>query len=322
MEAPVLTNAPGESTQLQKSKSWTAVRHWLQSPVDIAILAYFRVAFGAIMLWEMWRYASYGWISRYWIEPSFNFTYLGFEWVRPWPGIGMYVHFGVMAVLTLFIMLGLWYRLSSVLFLLGFSYIFLLEQAQYLNHFYLICLIAFIMIFLPAHRAWALDAWRRPDGRSDWMPNWSLWLLRFQIGVPYFFGGVAKLNGDWLRAQPIESWLAARTDFPLIGQFFTEKWMVFGFAYGGLLLDLLVVPFLLWRKTRPFAFAVAVLFHLTNARLFSIGIFPWFMIAATAVFFHPGWPRRVLNLFGLGQKTSDAPAKIKLPDWGLALLGV
>ncbi|MCB9006320.1 MAG: HTTM domain-containing protein [Ardenticatenaceae bacterium] len=118
-----------------------------------------------------------------------------------------------MALLALFILLGLWYRLSAVLFFLGFSYIFLLEQAQYLNHFYLVCLIAFIAIFLPANRAWALDAWRRPNGRSDWMPNWSLWLLRFQIGVPYFFGGLAKLNGDWLRAQPIESWLASRTDF-------------------------------------------------------------------------------------------------------------
>lgn len=322
MEAPVPTLPPVQAHQAEKTGSWTAVHTWLQSPADIAILAYFRVAFGAIMLWEMWRYSSYGWISRYWIEPSFHFTYFGFEWIRPWPGIGMYIHFGVMALLAFFILLGLWYRLSATLFFLGFSYIFLLEQAHYLNHFYLVCLIAFIMIFLPANRAWALDAWRRPDGRSDWMPNWSLWLLRFQIAVPYFFGGLAKLNSDWLRAQPIESWLASRTDFPLIGQFFTEKWMVFGFAYGGLLLDLLVVPFLLWRKTRPFAFAAAVLFHLTNARLFSIGIFPWFMIAATAVFFNPSWPRQALNLFGLGQRKSARPAKIELRSWGLVCLAV
>ena len=268
----------------------------------------------------MWRYSSYGWISRYWIEPSFHFTYWGFDWIRPWPGVGMYIHFGVMALLALFILLGMWYRLSAILFFLGFSYIFLLEQAQYLNHFYLVCLIAFIMIFLPANRAWSVDAWWRPDGRSDWMPTWSLWLLRFQIAVPYFFGGIAKLNGDWLRAQPIESWLAARTDFPVIGQFFTEKWMVYGFAYGGVLLDLLVVPFLLWRKTRPFAFIAAVVFHLTNAHLFSIGIFPWFMMAATAVFFDPSWPRKALNLVGIGKTEIALPAKINLPNWGLALL--
>lgn len=321
MDASAPTSSVVEQTPTAHVRPWTTVRDWLETPVDIAVLAYFRVAFGAIMLWEMWRYSSYGWISRYWIEPSFHFTYFGFDWIRPWPGSGMYIHFGVMALLALFILLGLWYRLSSILFFLGFSYIFLLEQAQYLNHFYLVCLIAFIMIFLPANRAWSVDAWRKPDGRSDWMPKWSLWLLRFQIGVPYFFGGLAKLNGDWLRAQPIEAWLAARTNFPLIGQFFTEKWMVYGFAYGGLLLDLLVVPFLIWRKTRPFAFLAAVLFHLTNARLFSIGIFPWFMMVATAVYFDPSWPRRALNLLGMGQR-KPAPGKMKLPGWGLGLLTV
>ena len=320
MERSAATPSTTHASHPAVTAKWTAVRRWLQTPVDIAVLAYFRVAFGAIMLWEMWRYASYGWISRYWIEPSFHFTYYGFDWVKPWPGIGMYLHFGVMALLALFILLGVWYRLSAVLFFLGFSYIFLLEQAQYLNHFYLVCLIAFLMIFLPANRAWAVDAWRSPDGRSDWMPNWSLWLLRFQIGVPYFFGGVAKLNGDWLRAQPIESWLASRTDFPLIGQFFTEKWMVFGFAYGGLLLDLLVLPFLIWRKTRPVACRFAGVFPLSNGRLFSIGVFRWFMIAATAVVFNPSWPRRPLIVFGLGQKSSAAPATGRLPNWGIALL--
>ena len=320
MEAPAPTHTETQQVKPAPLKSRTAVRDWLQTPVDIAVLVYFRVAFGAIMMWEMWRYASYGWISRYWIEPSFHFTYFGFDWVQPWPGIGMYLHFSIVALLALFILLGLWYRLSTIFFFFGFSYIFLLEQAQYLNHFYLVCLVAFIMIFLPANRAWSLDAWRRPNGRSDWMPNWSLWLLRFQIGVPYFFGGLAKLNGDWLRGQPMESWLASRTDFPLIGQYFTEKWMIYGFSYGGLLLDLLMVPFLLWRKTRPFAFTVAVMFHLMNARLFSIGIFPWFMIAATAVFFDPSWPRRGLNWLGLGRQTPSTKAKLPLPNWGLALL--
>jgi vitamin K-dependent gamma-carboxylase len=36
---------------------------------------------------------------------------------------------------------------------------------------------------------------------------------------------------------------------------------------------------------------LAVGFHLANAYLFNIGIFPWFMIAATLLFFPPDWPR-------------------------------
>ncbi|VAW43483.1 Vitamin K-dependent gamma-carboxylase [hydrothermal vent metagenome] len=328
MEATTRKVPSQKSSQMAPTSSWgQAVRQWLQTPVDIAVLVYFRIAFGAIMIWEMWRYTDRGWISRYWIEPSFNFTYYGFDWVQPWPGIGMYIHFGVMALLALFILLGLWYRFSTILFFLGFSYIFLLEQAQYLNHFYLIILISFIMIFLPANRAFSVDAWRSGSrfgklsaSRSDWMPGWSLWLLRFQIAVPYFFGGIAKLNGDWLQAQPMEIWLASRTDFPLIGQYFTEKWMVYGISYGGLLLDLLVVPFLLWRKTRPFAFIAALTFHLMNVRLFSIGIFPWFMIAATAVFFDPSWPRQLLKSLGFSKQTEPKPDKISLSKIGFALL--
>jgi vitamin K-dependent gamma-carboxylase len=90
-------------------------------------------------------------------------------------------------------------------------------------------------------------------------------------------------------------WLAARTDFPLIGHWFTEEWAAYVFSYGGLLLDLLFVPFVLWRRTRPVALCVALVFHLMNSRLFSIGIFPWFMIAANLLFLNPGWPRIILR---------------------------
>jgi len=135
----------------------------LLEPVDVASLVYFRIAFAAIMVWECWRYLSKGRIGRYFIEPDFHFTYHGFEWVQPWPGDGMYVHFAVMAVLALMIGLGLLYRLAAFLFFLAFSYVFLLEQATYLNHFYFVILVSVTMIFVPAHRAFSLDAWRRGD---------------------------------------------------------------------------------------------------------------------------------------------------------------
>jgi hypothetical protein len=61
-----------------------------------------------------------------------------------------------------------------------------------------------------------------------------------------------------------------------------------------MLLDLFAVPALLWHRTRIPAFVAVVCFHLTNAYLFSIGIFPWFSIAATLMFFPPDWkPFRV-----------------------------
>lgn len=264
------------------------------APVDIASIVVFRIGFGAILLWEVWRYFHNEWIDLLWIEPGFHFKYYGFAWVAPWPGHGMEIHLYVLGALALCIAIGLAYRACTVLFFLGFAYIFLLDQTTYLNHFYLVGLVSLLLIFVPAHRALSVDARWRPSIRAGATPAWTLWLLRFQIGIAYFYGGLAKLNGDWLRGEPMRGWLGERRDFPLIGSLFDREWMVYLFSYGGLLLDLAIVPLLLWRRTRVPAFVVAVVFHLTNSRLFDIGIFPWFMIVASTLFFPPDWPRRFL----------------------------
>ncbi len=262
--------------------------------VDSASLVFFRIAFGALMLWEISRYFVHDWIRRYWIDPNFLFGYEGFEWVKVWAGNGMYVHFMVLGILAFCIAIGLAYRVSIGMFFVGFTYVFLLDKSYYLNHFYLISLLAGIMIFLPLNRRFSIDAHIGLSTQRNTVPAWSLYLLQALLSVVYFFGGIAKINPDWLNGEPIGKWLSASTDFPLIGSYFTESWVVMTFAYGGLLLDLLAAPLLLWRKTRPFAFLVVVLFHLTNARLFSIGIFPWFMIAATTIYFEPDWCKRLI----------------------------
>jgi hypothetical protein len=269
----------------------------LFKPVPIASLVFLRVAFGAVMLWEVWRYFDNDWIRRFYIEPKLFFTYYGFGWVKPWPQHGMYLHFAALGLLAACILVGYCYRLAAVLFWLGFTYVFLLDESRYLNHFYLISLLSFLLVFVPAHRALSVDAWRRPQLASGLAPAWALWLLRAQIGLVYFYGGIAKLNVDWLQGEPMRMWLARRTDFPVIGQYFTAEWMVLSFVWGGLLLDLLIVPLLLYRRTRWWAFLAAVAFHLMNARLFEIGIFPWFMLLATMIFFPPDWPRRVVSIF-------------------------
>src|SRR5207342_1729744 len=100
--------------------------------------------------------------------------------------------------------------------------VFLLEEARYLNHFYLLCLISFLLVFLPAHRAFSVDAQLKPKLRSRVAPAWTLWLMRFQVGVVYFFGGIAKLNGDWLRGVPLDAWLAKRSHFRSSGPYLDQ----------------------------------------------------------------------------------------------------
>jgi hypothetical protein len=265
----------------------------LFQPVDGASLAVFRMLFGAIMLWEVWRYFSHGWIERYYVDPTFHFTYDGFGWVEPWGETGMRLHFTLLGVLAACIAFGFMYRITAPLFFVGFTYVFLLEQARYLNHFYLISLLALLMAIVPAHRVWSLDRWMASKPWPQTVPTWSLWLLRAQIGIVFVFASVAKWNWDWLQGQPLGIWLGERTDFAVVGQFFDEHWVALLFSYGGLFLDLLVVPFLLIPVTRPFAFLAALGFHLMNSELFTIGIFPWLALGTALLFFPPDWPRRL-----------------------------
>ena len=301
-----------------------SLRRRLIEPVDGASVAVFRIAFGLILLVEVARFFEHGWISSFYIEPRFHFTYFGFGWVHPWPSAGMYVHFILLGVAGLLVALGFWYRASAVALWLLFTYVFLLEQARYLNHFYAVSLFAFLLAVIPAQNAISIDAWRRHPRTSGTVPRWALWLLRFQVGAIYFFGGVAKLNPDWIRGEPMRSWLVDRAgDSPILDLIIRNQLELLFFSYGGLLFDLLVVPALLWRRTRPFAFVGAVLFHTINSQLFSIGIFPWMMVAATTLFFEPDWVRGLLVRWRLGSAAPSLPGPTsRLANWPLTAIAL
>jgi hypothetical protein len=219
----------------------------------------------------------------------------------------MYIHFFVLGLAAACVMAGFLYRIAAPVVFLAFTYFFLLDQTRYMNHFYLVSLISFLMCFLPAERAFSVDALIRPKIRTDVVPAWTLWLLRAQIGIPYFYGGIAKLNSDWLQGgEPMRIWLRPLTAMPGLGHVFKADWVVYSFVSGGLLLDLLVAPLLLWRRTRPFAFAAAVLFNLINAVIFEIGIFPWLMLGALLIFFSPDLARRFARAFMSPGSFADA----------------
>ena len=265
------------------------------APIDIASLVFFRIALGLLMAWEVCRYFKNESIYHYWLEPRFLFKYYGFSWIHPWPGNWLYIHWAILGVLALFVAFGFLYRISATLMFLSYAYFFLLDEARYVNHTYLICLYCLLLAIVPAHRSFSIDAKMRPSLRSDTVPAWTLWLLRFQMAVVYIFAGLVKLSPDWLRGEPMRYQLSHATSVPVVGQFFGSEWAVYLISYGGLIFDLFVVPALLWKPTRVAAFCAALFFHLTNALWAVIGMFPWLALAATALFFPPDWPRRILE---------------------------
>ena len=266
------------------------------APVDAASLGVFRIGFGVISAWEIWRAFDGNLITADYELRPYLFRWWLFEWVRPLPGRWLYVAFAVTGIAALLLAAGLFYRTAAIVHFLGISYWILLEKAAYLNHRYLTAVIGFLLIFVRADAVFSLDAKRKPWVRSPTLPTWTVWLMRFQVGVPYFFSGVAKLNFDWLvRNEPLRTWLRAQTDFPFVGQLFTNAAVVRGMALASTVFDLSMPFLLLYRKTRAPAFLIALGFHFMNSRLFEIGIFPWLMIVATTVFFDPDWPRRLVK---------------------------
>jgi vitamin K-dependent gamma-carboxylase len=291
-------------------------------PADPAGLAAFRILFGILMLASALRFFWNGWIDAFFVEPTFHFKYWGFGWVKAWPAWGLHLHFALLALLSLLIALGLFYRVAIVLYFLLFTYLQLIDVTLYLNHYYLVGLLALLLCFLPANAAFSLDARLWPGRRRPWVPELAYLTLRFQVAVVYTCAGLAKLQPDWLvEAQPLSVWLASFTDLPVLGPLLAHPLAPRLASWGGFLFDGTVALFLAWRPSRPFAFAAVIVFHLLTAMFFPIGMFPAIMIVAATVFFAPCWPRRLLP----GLATSPTPlATTTLPGRGqrLALAGL
>ena len=100
------------------------------------------------------------------------------------------------------------------------------------------------------------------------------------------------------RGEPLGTWLAARTDLPVVGPWLDGPWVGHVTSWAGAAFDLTIVGWLLWPRSRPFAYAAVVAFHVVTWRLFAIGVFPWVMIAGTLVFFPPDWPLALLRRLG------------------------
>lgn len=285
------------------SKYFHSGSNALLRPMDASTLGAFRFFFGMLMLWVTLKYFYFGWVHSMFLEPKFLFTYELFPWIKPWPGNGMYFHFGLMAVSALFVGLGLFYRLSSIVFLLTYTYIFLLDQGTYNNHYYFICLVAFILCFVNANRWMALDLFlqkKRGNKKAiETVPYWSLLLLKAQVFVVYFYGGIAKLNLDWFKGEPMRHWLkkwAGRDNIPdFVASFMESEVGTYFFSYGGIIFDLGICFLLIYKKTRLLGFGLLIIFNLTNNWFFNIGVFPFLMIAATILFLEPDTPRNFIH---------------------------
>ena len=163
----------------------------------------FRMGFGLLMAGWAFDYLRTDRVRFLFSVPVFHFSRDYFAWLKPWPGNGMTLQFALMMIAALLIAAGAFYRVSATVFALGFTHFFLLDRTNYQNHYYLILLLSWMMVILPANRAFSVDAFNGSVCTGQQIPRRSLLLLQFQIAVPYIYGGVAKLDADWISGDPM-----------------------------------------------------------------------------------------------------------------------
>ncbi len=270
----------------------------LQKPYPIETLAFFRIIFGFLMFFSVLRFFWNGWIEELYIKPEYFFSYYGLEWIKPFKSPYIYYLFSICAISALGIAFGFWYRANTAIFFLTFTYIELMDKSNYLNHYYLISMLSFLLIFLPAHKAYSIDVKLNPQIFSKQVPYYMILILKLQIVSVYFFGGLCKIKYDWLiMAQPLKIWLGSSSHWFLLGPIFAQEWAAYLFSWGAMLMDL-SLPFLLfYQPTRIYAFLMAFTFHLLTHLLFYIGMFPFIMSACILIFFEPQLHQKILTFF-------------------------
>lgn len=285
----------------------------LFKPVSIAPLVVFRIIFGALLLFGGIRFLYNGWVDFLYIQPKIYFGYLGFEWVKPLPGICMYLPFILFLIGSLGILLGAFYKFSSTLVFLSFTYIELLDKTNYLNHYYFISLITFLLIWVPAHKSYSLDVRLKRVESLDSTPSWTIAIFKFQLAIVYIFAGIAKIEYDWLiQAQPLKIWLQAHRELPIVGKLLATEWVAYFFSWFGCIYDLFIVFFLLNKSTRVYAYICVLLFHIVTWYLLPIGIFPWVMICSTLLFFNSNFHEKFLHILKKFTNSIDTPSSSNL----------
>src|SRR6187402_2595724 len=138
------------------------IKNYLNQNTAAATLAFFRLAFGFMMLFSLLRFAAYGWIDKFYIKPQFHFTYYGFSWVKPY-GNFTYLLFVICIASAVLLAIGYKYRLAAV---------------------------TFFMTFLPANAYFSVDSYKNTKIAFQRIPKWNIDIIKLLLAVVYFYAGL------------------------------------------------------------------------------------------------------------------------------------
>lgn len=291
-------------------------KQWIFKKIDNSALIVFRIIFGFLIVAQSWGSIFTGYVKNRILPAKFTFNFIGFDFIQPLPDIWMYVFFILMGFFGLGVMLGYKYRFSIIMFSLMWIYTYLMQKTGYNNHYYLLILLCIFMSIVPAHKYFSIDVRKNPSIKSNAMPNWVPIIFILQMGIFYTFAALAKIYPDWLDGTVATNLMKSKEDYFLIGSFLQQKWVIWSIVYFGIFFDFLIVPLLIWKKTRKLAFITGVFFHLFNSIVFQIGIFPYLGIGLFIFFFPP----EIIQKIFFKKKDFYQQGEVQIPNYKNTLL--
>ncbi|XP_067288860.1 vitamin K-dependent gamma-carboxylase [Pseudorasbora parva] len=277
--------------------SWHRLVCLLNRPSDPASLGIFRFLFGMLMALDITQERGLSHLDYKYLDGAPVCRFPLFNFLKPLPMDWMFFVYFVMFLGAVGIMLGCFYRLACLMFISTYWYVFFLDKTTWNNHSYLYGLIGFQLTLMDANRYWSLDGLRNPRKRNAHVPLWNYTLLRTQIFIVYFIAGVKKLDADWVEGYSMK-YLAHHWLFDPFKMILPVELVSLMVVHGGgLILDLTAGYLLFFDATRPVAIFFVSYFHCMNSQLFSIGMFPYTMLATSPLFCYPDWPRRFFGRF-------------------------
>lgn len=260
-------------------------------------------------------------LEHYYTGPDihFHFPYPLFGWVPMLPRPAMYGLAYLLILSGVAMALGFCYRASARAVFGIWAYFFVVESTRtyWQSHYYLELLVTFLLIWMPAANRWSVDGLLRnrrhtaePDAKPlahQSVPFWSIFLLRGQLVIAYFYAGVAKLNADWLVdaapvrwflaepnvLKPYENYLSPEL-FEAAQRLVTSSSLAYLLCYTGAVFDLGIGFLMLWPRGRLLGMALMLVFHATNHMLIfdDIGWFPFVGMGTATIFLREDWPER------------------------------
>ena len=291
---------------------------FLDQKVSPKYLAWYRIIVGVLFLYEVLRFQKLGLVQLGILKPFVLLKYAGFEWVTPWFGQNSGLILVAMGSCAIAIILGVGVRWAAWLYGIGLAYLILQDNTLYNNHFYLFFWLCVVLGWIKAD-SHATVRHVLSKRTSELVPMWHYSVLQFLVALPYFFGGIAKLESDWLSGRIPQIMVQEASKSNAFVSLFPQELMAAVVNYGGILYDLGIV-FILWLpRWRWYAIAAVLFFNITNGQVLfgDIGIFPYFMILSTLVFIVP---RPYVSLPSV---LKDATVqRSHTPQWQWMILGV